>query len=285
MHVGNIQSVDIHRPSVNAHLQGRIFCLLCLNKAIFTRPKSILLFLELLASPLSNRRVRGTNYLLLWWLIVCVYVYIYEWDRMCVCLCVKVSMCACVCERENVFVCECIRKRVCVFVSVLVCVRLERVCLCVCMCERERVPMCVWVMDKHPPNLSTDPETLYDSESSRSCLIAFWIPLLSAVQSTMLLPSQRWASGWLSIRFTYSSFPEDGWAQQSPSSWHGLPHLVGELSCEEQRSEDPSSHLSLPAVMVMALGSSSQAVPPGGLPASEKLQCCKGIICFVIHMS
>ena len=76
-----------------------------------------------------------------------------------------------------------------------------------------------------------------------------------------------------------------GWAQQSPSSWHGLPHLVGELSCEEQRSEDPSSHLSLPAVVVMALSSSSQAVPPGGLPASENLQCCKGIICFVIHMS
>ena len=214
------------------------------------------------------------DWVVLLWVRPHVCVSVCESQRVSLCVWERMCLCVWVCKKESLCVCE----RACVC-------EIERVCLCVCVCVRERVPMCVWIMDKHPPNLSTDPETLYDSESSRSCLIAFWIPLLSAVQSTMLLPSQRWASGWLSIRFTYSSFPEDGWAQQSPSSWHGLPHLVGELSCEEQRSEDPSSHLSLPAVMVMALGSSSQAVPPGGLPASEKLQCCKGIICFVIHMS
>ena len=215
---------------------------------------------------------------------LCVCIHIWVRPHVCVSVCESQRVSLCVWERMCLCVWVCKKESLCVCERACVC-EIERVCLCVCVCVRERVPMCVWIMDKHPPNLSTDPETLYDSESSRSCLIAFWIPLLSAVQSTMLLPSQRWASGWLSIRFTYSSFPEDGWAQQSPSSWHGLPHLVGELSCEEQRSEDPSSHLSLPAVMVMALSSSSQAVPPGGLPASEKLQYCKGIICFVIHMS
>lgn len=105
--------------------------------------------------------------------------------------------------------------------------------------------------------------------------VAFWIPLLSAVWVPCYYPVNAEPQGWLSIRFTYSSLPCRWTTQQSSSGWHGLPHLARALSCEEQRSRGPFFPPLPASCYHHGSASSSQTVPPGGLPASEKLQCCR----------
>jgi hypothetical protein len=68
---------------------------------------------------------------------LCVCAWVYARSRLCVCAC----LCLCVCA----WVCVCVCFRLCVRVSVFVCVPVCCVCVCVCFCVWSSLCMCVRV--------------------------------------------------------------------------------------------------------------------------------------------